>query len=61
MSKSEQKGFKKAIEILESKLKELKLSLDNEKSEPIKDFRRAQNAGVTLSIYYLSKEIEKHN
>jgi len=60
MTKSEQKGFKKAIDLLEKKLEELKENLDSEKSEHIKDFRSNQNSGVTLSIYYLSKEIEKY-
>lgn len=59
MTKSEIKGFEKAIKILENKLILMDESLDNEKIPFVINNKIMQNSGVSLSIYTLKKELNQ--
>jgi hypothetical protein len=57
--RSEAIGFKKAISLLEGKLKDMELRNEEENTESLKDFRNKLRSGMTFSIYLLEKEIQE--
>jgi hypothetical protein len=59
VNKSEAIGFKKAISLLEGKLKDMELRAEEEKTESLKDFRNKLRSGMQFSIYLLEKEFQE--